>query len=421
MDNDLNVLMKRAWSFYENNVYSGDYIQEHKLFDETKEIFNPVPKIVYIMNALTMQKTISIEAIERSKSDVINKRVQEIWQANNFQNMKYILGLWLMLSRKAIIELNKKDNDIVISLHDPCKVELKKSGSKIIYAKISGEIERFNFEKKEFEKVQVEKEYFNVDGYKRRIEKYDGKVNKATSGPLAFEFIPIVEFETDYNLEPIYNKIDSYNQIEAFLNAIFFIHGDPIIWDTLTGKQISEDAKEKIKSKRGKALKMMHLGEGAKMQYLEMQGNVAKLMLEKQKSIEEIIANDYPEYTLAKLLSQGDPSGEALEIKAIEIVSKVNSLRGDLNTGIVEMDNMALRMLGLSELDHKVNFGDILPTNTKSLVDMIKELRGINLITRKTAMGKIPEIIPDPQAELDALEAEDEEIRKQISEELSSH
>jgi hypothetical protein len=428
IDPDLEEI-QRAWSFYNNDVYDDDYISNHKLFVDTKEIYNPVPKTAFIMNALTMKKNLDIEVQgEDEESNSSNnaenpskKKIEDIWDQNNFQSMKYILVLWLILTQKSVIELNKKDDDIIFTLHDPSNTETKKQGNKTIYAKIEGKTEKFNLDTKDWETIPVVKEYYNVDGYRVRREYHDGELNQETSGPLAFDFIPVIEFETNYNLEPMFNKIDQYNQIEAYLNNIFWLHGEPAIWDNKDGKQFNKESKDKVDESRYQDQTFFHLGDEGQMQYLEMQGNVAQLMLEKQEDIKEILANDYPEYVLATLLSSGDPSGEALKVKAIEIEAKVESLRGDINNKVVEMDNMALKMLGQSELDHKLSFGGILPSNLKELVGMIESLRGIRMISRKTGMSKVPELISDPDEELDRLEEEDQQVRNDIASELSEH
>ncbi|MCG8514549.1 MAG: phage portal protein [Halanaerobiales bacterium] len=428
----------RAWAFYENEIYKSEYVYQYGLFDEIKEIFNPVPKIVFIMNALTMQKQLDIEIIDKKDNDSDNdsedaqkQLIEKIWEDNSFQNMKYLLAVWLILNKKAIIELNKKtlskgtEPSIIITLHDPDDVKIEKQGNKIIYAKIKGKAKIFKKDKDgmggHFEDVSVTKEFYNIEGFKRRKETYDGEPNKDTSGPLGFDYIPIIEFETDYNLEPLFNKIDQYNQIEAYLDNIFYLHGDPLIWDTKEGVQMDETTKENIQKSRFKHQVMLHMGSDAKMQYLEMQGNIAQLMLQKQEGLLELIENDYPEYVFAKMLSKGDPSGDAAEIKATEIVTKVESLRGDINDGITKMNNMALKMLGKSEIDHKLKFGDILPKSVKELVSMIMELRSTKLITRETALKKFPEIIPDPEQELKNLEEEEKKALEDIHRGLSDH
>lgn len=409
----------RAWKFYENDpeLYNTSYLADKNLFEGTKLIFNPVPKTVLIMNALTMQDKIRVEL----NGDPNDSGITDIWEFNNFQSMKYLLALWLILTQKAVIELVKSEEGVTFVLHDPNHVETKYVDGKMVYARIVGTAEVFSMEGKKFEEVSVERRYYNVDGY-RYIEEYrDGEMVEADSRPLVWDFIPVVEFDTDYNLEPMFDKIDQHNQLSAFLNAIFFIHGDPIIWDTLTGRQFSEDNKEKMRSSRGKAMKMLHLGPDGTMGYLEMQGNVAKLMAEEKKHLEEIITNDYPEYKLADLLSRGDPSGNALEIKAVEIISKVKSLRGDINDGMVKVNNYALQMQGKKPIHHEVKFGNILPSDLMQLVGILETLRGIKLITKETAMKKIPEIIKNPQAELKGLQEEEQQIRDQIAREFDGH
>lgn len=424
---------QRAWSFYENEVYDTDYLKEYDLFDDTREIFNPVPKTAFIMNALTMQQEINPELSEKktesdSENEEKNKtdnklaKINDIWDYNNFQNQKYMLALWLILSKEGVVELNKRDDEIIFVVHDPDLVEIEYMGAEMVYCKIEGTTKKFDFEEKSFNTVEVTKEYYNVrnetGGYKMIVETVDGEVSET---PLAFDFIPVVEFSTDYDIGPMLNKTDYYNLIEAYLENVFYLHGDPLIWDNLSGG-MSEEDKEKTKNSRYKEQSVWHLNNpDAKMQYLEMSGNVADLMLKKQEDIKKNISNDYPEYVLSTLLSSGDPSGDALKIKSIEIEAKVGSLRGDLETGIVNMDNMALRMLGKSGVQHGINFGGILPDSVDQLLKLVKGLREIKFISKKTGMEKFPDLIKNVDEEIKRLKKEDQAIREEIDSELSDH
>src|SRR5690554_6713955 len=110
--------IQRAWKFYNNEIYDDGYIQQFDLFDDIKEIFNPVPKIAFIMNALTVQKHLDFEIIdntqdgqESSKNESNNDNdtedtkkeiIEAFWEYNEFQKMKYLLLLWLILSKRAI-------------------------------------------------------------------------------------------------------------------------------------------------------------------------------------------------------------------------------------------------------------------------------------------------------------------------------
>jgi len=427
---------QRAWAFYENEVYSPEYLDEYKLFDDTREIFNPVPKTAFIMNALTMQQEINPELNEKKTEDesetenedntndnaTDNKlaKINDIWDYNNFQNQKYMLGLWLILSTEAAVELNKKDDEIIFVIHDPDNVETEYMNGEMVYCKIEGTTKQFDMEEKTFNTVDVIKEYYNVrnetGGYKAIVETVDGEESET---PLAFDFIPVVEFSTDYDMGPLFNKTDYYNLLEAYLENVFYLHGDPLIWDNLSGN-MSKESKEKHKEGRFKEQSVWHLNNpDAQMQYLEMSGNVAELMLKKQEDIKKNISNDYPEYVLSTLLSSGDPSGDALKIKSIEIEAKVGSLRGDLETGIVTIDNMALQMLGKSTVQHGIDFGGILPDSVKQLLDLVKGLREIGIMSKETGREKFPDLIPDPEKEKKRIKSERNETREEIESELS--
>lgn len=409
-------MSERAWKYFNNDkeLYEDDYLDEHDLFEKTKLIYNPVPKTTFTMSALTMQEQLEVES---EKADAI----KEFWEYNNFQTMKYQILLWLILTKKAVIELVKNDEGVVISVHNHDNVKITKQNGKMAYVNITGTVQEFDPETKEFAEIEVERRYYNTDEYKY-IEEYEGGSETENSRPLTWDFIPVIEFDTDYNLEPMFDKIDEHNQLNAFLNSIFFIHGDPIIFDTLSGKQFTDETKENMKSSRGKAMKLLHLGNEGQMQYLEMQGNIAQLMSEEKSHLEEILVNDYPEYKLADLLSSGDPSGDALEIKAIDVISKVKSIRGDISTGIINMNNYALQMEGKTMAETQtINYGKILPNELSKLIDQIETLRGLKLMSKETAIRKLPEMYEKPEDELKALEEEANADRTEAFNELNSH
>jgi hypothetical protein len=422
-EKDLMDFINRGWMFYEHDGYNAKYITEKDLFDEVKMVFNPIPKIVNIMAALTMQKKVSPkvtdEGDEQGQAKLV--KLEQYWEDNDFQTFKYALIRALMLCKEVYVEVQEQNNgeEVLFTLHDTRKVEIKKDGSKIIYAKIDGVVEEFDHASGEFQEVNVIKEYYDIPS-KREIIETKGGVEQEPI-PLLYDRIPIVEFTTDYDLKPLYDKIDKYNELDAFLNNIFFIHGDPIIWDTLSGKRMKESTKEKMKESRGKALKLLHLGQEGKMGYLEMQGNIAKLMTEEKKEVKDIIANEYPEYILSNVLSQGNPSGETLKVIAIEIISKINSLRGDLDEGIQSLDNLALEMQGDTEIKHNVDFGSILPGNMKETMEIVTKLVAAGLMTKGTGVKKFPELIPDAEEEIKELEEEQKKEVQRFMSEMSEH
>lgn len=398
-----------AWNYYYNDMYSEDYIDDKDLFDETIEIYNPVTKVVDMMNALTNQREISIESNQNTDD------IEDFWKNNKFQNLKYKIVAWLLLTQKCYIELLMQNKNIIINIHHKDNVKIEKMNGEIAYCKIEGKTKKFNPSNKEFINIDVTKEYYNVDGYRHIVTTKGSKEEKK---PLAFEKIPIIEFNTDYNIKPLFNKVDRYNEIEAFLKNIFWITGDPIAF-TNEGDGIKDEDKKSIRSSRGKALKLLNLEDGV-LQFLEMQGNVAQLMLDKQEDIEKKVSKDFPEYIMSEILSKGDPSAEALQIKALDVESKVKSLRSDLSSGIIRMDNMALSMLGKNSVDHKIVFQEMLPQSLSYLIDIIKELDSIGYISRETGVSKLESsgFIEDAKDEIKKLREQDKRIAEGISNDL---
>ncbi len=99
---------ERANRFYNNEVYDNDYINEFGLFDEIEERFNPIPKIISIMAALALRKEIGVEVTEKSdkKVETLKDKIEEVWEDNSIQDMKYQIAIDLLLNKKGLYRIS---------------------------------------------------------------------------------------------------------------------------------------------------------------------------------------------------------------------------------------------------------------------------------------------------------------------------
>ena len=408
--------MERAERFYNNEIYDSKYIAQFNLFQHTTEQFNPVPKCVNMVKDLALKKEIGIEAgDEEDRKD----RIEDFWANNNLQDKKYEMTEDLLTKRKIYVELVKKEGEINLVLHEPSNVEHKEGK----YCKIEGEKEVFNLDSKEFETIQVTKEYYNIDGYRKLIETRSDEGDKSER-VWGFPFLPVVEFTTEYDLKQLFNKTDRVNEIKAMLKKLFWLHGDPISYQSANDSdtpnaEIGEATKDSVKGNKFQHLRLLNIGAN-ELEYLEMNGNMVDRMQNEIEQIQDEIKNDYPEYELANILSQGNPSGEALKTVAVEIIARVKSFRSDFAEGLKKVNNLALEMMGEARLDHSITFQGILPDNLADKVEIITELRGMKLIDKETAIEILQEFYPNkPKEVINKLIEEDNLARQGIIEDLS--
>jgi hypothetical protein len=403
--------MERAEKFYSNKIYDDSYINEYKLFPHTTEQFNPVPKCVNVMKDLSLKQEIAISVDDNiPKNDSRVDKVYEVWANNSLQSLKYKLAEDLLVKRKAYIELVKKDDEVILVDHEPSNVEYQDD-----YCKIKGKKRKFNREDEQFEEVEVIKEYWCTDeGYKWIRETVNNEVE--IDRQLGFDFLPVVELSTEYNLEPLFNKTDRINEIKAMKKKLFWLHGDPLAFATGQDElKINSDSKKKLQENKFSFLRLLDIGE-KELRYLEMNGNmVDKMDTDIEQTLNEI-KNDYPEYELANILSSGNPSGDALKTVAIEILARVDSFRSDISEGLVEVDNKALVMLGSTALSHDISFTSVLPENVKDKIEAVEKLKPVGLFPNEIAVRFLQELYSmSPEIVMKAIEAEEKKQENNIN------
>ncbi|WP_134117445.1 hypothetical protein [Orenia marismortui] len=404
--------MERAEKFYDNEIYDSSYINDYDLFPHTTEQFNPIPKCVNVMKDLSLKKKIDVSASDDNPEDNKVSIIKALWNDNNLQSLKYKIAEDLLVKRKAYIELVKKDNGIILVDHEPSKVEYEDG-----YCKIEGKKRTFNMEEEEFEEVDVVKEFWFTDNYRwyKETEGEEVTIDRA----LGFEFLPVVEFTTEYNLEPLFNKTDRINEIKAMKKKLFWLHGDPLAFQTASSggsnKSINEQSKDKISNNKFSYLRLLNLGEN-ELRYLEMNGNmVDKMDTDIEQTLNEI-KNDYPEYELANILSSGNPSGDALKTVAIEILARVDSFRSDISEGFIEVNNKALVMLGGAELDHDISFTSVLPESVKDKIEAVEKLKPVGLFPNEIAVKFLQELYSvAPEVVIEAIESESKQQEENIN------
>jgi len=347
--------LNRAVRFYfipDDGIYSSSYKSKFKLKGDVNPVFNPVIKTVDTLTALTCQNKIELEGEDESLLSLI----LGIWKANAIQIMKFDILRDLILRRRAVVEIYRRvDGSIGIMQHNPEQVKIKKNDGNIRYAEIKGFKTIFNPDKQDYEEKEVLKKFYDEEGFRYVIEECG---NEKTQTPLAYPFIPVVEFSSDYNITNMVEISDDINQKRAWLKNISEMHGNPIL--EIAGEVAGS---ENIKHNNG--FKGMQVPEQNTLKYIEMQGNIAELMLKEINDLEKTLSNDYPEYALGNLLAGSNIGENTSMIKFSEISAKINSLRADLSEGLHEINKKVLVLSGKKESDIEYVYGDIFKADKK--------------------------------------------------------
>jgi hypothetical protein len=406
---------KKSRAYYANEMYMLGF-GKRDIFKYTIEDYNPIPKTVSVMVALSVQK--GIYPISKKRDEI-----ERIWNHNKLENILYDKITEALLTKNLVVELFSKKDPIskeiktewVFHPIDNCEIKYDGTGKKIIYAKIEGYTEELKADTELFEKVKYTREYFNTD--ELAIEKLTDERGNSVTYPLVWNFIPMVHKKFDYSLDTAFNKIDRINEYEAQFGKVSEFNSDPIVTGSKT-KSFTKGTTDKLKD-RFNGRKILHLGEG-ELKYLELKGSHLNALISKQDKIKLDYENEYPEFVLAKVLSGSNVSTETASIKMTEVTAKVDSCRSDLNQFLSDLSIKSAAMEGIfiESDDYKTYFYDIVPTADTIIVNNLVALLTNNLITPETAVKVIPEkYVSDPIEEYKKLVPLIEEAKKQLENE----
>lgn len=367
-------------------IYTDAYKAARVLKGDLRPVFNPVPKVITTMTALTLQN--GIEAISDGGADAEVEYINTLFSTNKFIELTQVLLYWLLMSRRAVLEVFSKDGEFSFLWHDVRQVTIERDVTKkIIYAKIVGTQQTWNPVEKALAEVTVTKEYINVPGLAIIRTVTDDNDETAVEVPLGYPEIPIVEFGVNYDIQHLLDITDEHNQVRFWLKKVFSIHGNtPMAGLGVKGEIKKAKNTEKVDDYEG--VNIFQLGEGD-LKYIEMNGNVAKLMMTELEALTGQVKIDYPEYGLADLVNGSAIAEETSKIQLIEVVARIKTIRTDFSEGLQDVLNIVYMYLGKAVPNVKFNFGSILPTGVNELLLVIKQLRTYGLISKKSALEKL--------------------------------
>lgn len=345
--------------------------------DGVEMIYNFIPKFVLISIALSMGKKLEIIGDEDKSQNKRTEDIWSIWENNNMQTLKYKIAkhffLYGQINLEAVLEEGPdKLKSTKIILHEPESVEIEKVGDKIIKVKISSEDYVDN------KKVKIEKII--------TPEKITLKIGDNTEEKInLYDTIPFIRVDnSNWRIKGLLRYQDRLNLYEYYLDALFDLHADPMLYDDL-GESFNEkkiankETNIKISNERRKIRKILHYPSSSQgLRILESNGAMAQRIQEQQNNIWNTCKTVYPEIVLMELLkSSGQISGVGIEKKLIEINSSINLARGQLKNGLEELNELISWLIFNVKIKTQIQFEDIIPKTLSDILTEVSQATGL--------------------------------------------
>lgn len=345
---------RRNWRYYQNVPYNEP---RPGLYAKMRSIFNQVTKIVDTDARFAMGERLQVQA-EPDVEQAINR----LWQWSDFQQEKYLLARygaccgdafikvvdnrpWEMNPEpeaEAPVRINVLPPDAVSPRYDPhdrkrmvvCKIEYVHGRD--IHKEVITPAEVLIYDERDPERV-------------------------AATYPNPLGFIPIVHIRNldigeEFGLSSFHNlvsTIDAVNEIASFMVEIVKLYADPVI----IGRGMDRGSLRKQtvdEAGRPVATVWWVPNPEGQFEFLEWKGNIPDVLAFLDR-IEAAIERNTPELTLSGLRDRQDISGYSTSLHLIELIRKVNEMRGNYFAALERTNRMALRIL---EMQGNGEFGD---------------------------------------------------------------
>jgi len=349
-----NLRYRRNWRYYQNHPYDEP---RPGLYAKMRSIFNQVTKIVDTDARFAMGERLQVQA-EPDVEQAINR----LWQWSGFQQEKYLLARYGACCGDAFIkvvdnrpwEMNPEpdaDAPVLLNLLPPDAVSPRydpHDRKRLLACKIEYVHGR-----------QIHKEVITAEEVLIYDERDPERVAATYPNPLGF--IPIVHIRNldigdEFGLCSFHNllpTIDAVNEIASFLVEIVKLYADPVIIGR--GMERGSLRKQTVdEAGRPVATVWWVPNPEGQFEFLEWRGNLPDVLAFLDR-IETSIERNTPELTLSGLRDRQDISGYSTSLHLIELIRKVNEMRGSYFTALERANRMALRIL---EMQGNGDFGD---------------------------------------------------------------
>ncbi|NUU94819.1 hypothetical protein XO10_00605 [Marinitoga sp. 1135] len=369
-------------------------------------LYNFIPKFIIISIALTMQKKLSLVG-DGSEKDKVNQ-IWDIWENNNMQTLKYEIAKHFFLYNQVNLEAVLEDTTDKISgtkiiLHHPSAISIEKVANEIVKVEIQSEI-FIDGKKVQTKKILTEDEIITKIGDKeeRKPNLYDG--------------IPFIRIDNEnYRIIGLIRLQDRLNLYESYLDVLFDLHADPILYDDLgeafmAKQQANKETKIIVSKDKRKIRKFLHYPRDSKgLNLLESNGAMAERIQVQQDKINKTIEKLFPEVVLMDILKAGGQiTGPGLEKKLIEISSHINLARGALKNGLEELNELISWLIFDQKIKTQIEFEPITPRDFDDVINEVTKVSGI--LSKKWQLEKLQKegIINNAEEEMKNLEKENQ-------------
>jgi hypothetical protein len=350
-----NMRYRRNWRYYQNIPYTEP---RPDLYAKMRAIFNQITKIVDTDARFAMGERLQVQA-EPGVEGGINR----LWEWSDFQQEKYLLSRdgaccgdafvkvvdnrpWELNpdpDPEVPVRLNVLPPDAVAPRYDPhdrkhmlaCKIEY-----------VHGR--------------DIHKEVITPEEILLYDERDPDRVVATYPNPLGF--IPIVHIRNldigeEFGLCSFHNllpTVDALNELASFMMEIVKLYADPVIIGR--GMERGSLRKQTVDADGRPVATVWWVPtpEGS-FEFLEWRGNLPDVLAFLDR-IQAVIERSTPELTLSGLQDRKDVSGYSISLHLIELVRKIEEMRGNYFTALEAANRMALRIL---EMQGRGEFGDM--------------------------------------------------------------
>ena len=367
-DYSRNLRYRRNWRYYQNMPYSEP---RPGLYAKMRAIFNQITKIVDTDARFAMGERLQVKA-----EPEVEGAVNRLWEWSEFQQEKYLLARYGACCGDAFIkvvdnrpwELNADadpERPVLLNVLPPDAVSPRydpHDRKRMLACKIEYVHGR-----------EIHKEIITPEEILLYDERDPERIAARYDNPLGF--IPIIHIRNtdigeEFGLCSFHNllpTVDALNELASFMFDIAKLYADPVI----VGRGMERGSlKKQTVDAEGRPVATVWwvpTPEGS-FEFLEWRGNLPDVLAFLDR-IQTSIERNTPELALSALQDRREVSGYSVSLHLVELVRKVQEMRGSYFTGLEAANRMALRILEMqgngtfADTSHRIIADPVLPVD----------------------------------------------------------
>jgi len=200
--------------------------------------------------------------------------------------------------------------------------------------------------------------------------------------------------------------IDEINIHKSQLNGVFDIHAEPVAYGSASLNEDYDETEDNIQEAKvvdinRRFYKYISVPENSEMKFLEMQGNIARLLKEKINEEENSFSLSYPELLMNRLMGGGADSGYAVFLKLSGLDNIINKLRDAEKNFLSELFDIACQLKAVPFSGITIKYGDIASYNNLDRGNLIISLVSNALLDMKTGYKLVGEMLEEDPKEIE--------------------